>query len=237
MKTNPRRRHRRRRNPARVAAAVRSNPHRRRRHHRRNPARSIIVRANPHRSGRRKSHRYGVGKKALLNGPNMKIAGGALGSIFLVNFVNNYLMTNVLASTVSGMSLLTRSIMGAVIKAGVGYGAAYMIEKKSPELAQGVFLGSLIVAGSDVLNAALAGTSVAAPATSAYLGRNLGSMPFQLSNPRVPVSRKVGQYMQPGGNVRSMVGPVSPTANTFATNMRSVYGGTSAFKTDAWTRQ
>lgn len=159
------------------------------------------------------------GLKAIISSDNLKMAGGALGGTFIANYSCAFICPKL--GNMGG-----NPFVQAAVKLGSAAIAAKVISRWSRPVAQGVLLGGMIVVANDLVRMWLA-KGPASGGTSQYLGR----MSQYLGSGR-------GSVPQVGASVRSLVGPVSPTRNTFGNQpkMGALYGNTGAFKSDAWTR-
>lgn len=160
-----------------------------------------------------------LGLRAIFNAENLKFVGGAIGGTFVANFAAAKIVP-MLPASVQGNPFVV-----AAVKLGASAVTAKVVSRWSRPVAQGVLIGGMIVVANDFIRMYFAGGSTAG-SSAQYLGRNMSQY---LGGPRVPAVNR---------NITSLVGPVSPTAPTFASARRSgaLYGNTSAFPSDAWAR-
>lgn len=163
-----------------------------------------------------------LGLRALVSPDNLKLAGGAIAGTFVVNFTASKVLP-MLPASMSGNPFVV-----AAVKLGTAAVVAKVASRWSRPVAQGILLGGMVVVANDFIRLYFS-TGATAAATSQYLGRGQGG-------------RGMAQYLgaTPGvnRNVRSLVGAVTPTQRTFGggTGLRALYGNTSAFTSDAWSR-
>lgn len=163
-----------------------------------------------------------LGLKALLSRDNLMLAGGAIGGTFVANY-----SCAMIAPRLGNMG--NNPFVQAAIKLGSVAIVAKVTTRWSRPVAQGILIGGMVVVLNDVIRR-FAPQRIAAATQGQYLGGN-------------PRGKGMAQYLgaqpQVGRDVRSLVGAVSPTARTFgnAGGIGGLYGGSSAFKNDAWSRK
>jgi len=157
-----------------------------------------------------------LGLRAIFNADNLKFVGGAIGGTFIANFAAAKVMPMLPASMQSNPFVV------AAVKLGASAVTAKVVSRWSRPVAQGVLIGGMIVVANDFIRMYFSGAT--APKSGQYLGG--GRM-----------SQYLGAAPSPGRNVRSLVGAVTPSAATFGRQgMGALYGNTSAFPRDAWSR-
>lgn len=160
------------------------------------------------------------GLRAVFAQDNIKMVGGAVAGTFIANYGCALICPRL-------GSMGTNPFVQAAVKLGTTALVAKFANRYSRPVAQGILLGGMLVVANDVMRLWM-GTGATTPAVSQYLGKGM-SQYLGATGPRPGVNR----------NIRSMVGPVTPTANTFggaSRGMGALYGNTSAFKSDAWSR-
>lgn len=205
----------------RVAALSISRPSYRRRSSRRSGIRRSFRRRS---GGGRLSGMLGgglFGLGAFTKSDTLKLVGGALGGTFVANYACAFICPKLPSN------LGANPFVQAAVKLAVTGLAAKLVSRYSRPVATGMILGAGLVVANDLIRM-WTGAGATAAATSQYLGRGSMSQYLGAGGPRPMVGR----------NVQSLVGPVTPSAATFgsARGMGAIYGNTSAFKSDAWTR-
>lgn len=168
-----------------------------------------------------------LGLRSVLNRDNLMMAGGAVAAAFVVQWSHGQILKMVATKDASGKSTLPAGsvwlnpFVTAAIKLGITGLAAKVTSRWSRPVATGMLIGGTVVVINDAIAALTRTTATTSSGTAQYLSQYLGAAPT------------------PGRNVRSLVGPVTPTAATFGTGrvgMNALYGNTAAFSGDAWSR-
>lgn len=197
---------------------------------------ATIVRRSPRRAARRSSSRRSyasvgggmLGLRSVLNRDNLMMAGGAVAAAFVVQWSHAQILKMVATRNAQGQSVLpagsvwVNPFVTAAIKLGITAVAAKVTSRWNRPVATGMLIGGTVVVINDAIAALTRSSAPASSGTAQYLSQYLGAAPA------------------PGRNVRSLVGPVTPTAATFGTGrvgMNALYGNTAAFSGDAWSRR
>ncbi len=161
------------------------------------------------------------GLRAVFAQDNIKMVGGAVAGTFIANYGCALICPRL-------GSMGTNPFVQAAVKLGTTALAAKLANRYSRPVAQGILLGGMLVVANDVIRMWMNKGAIAA-STSQYLGGRGMSQYLGAAGGRPTVNR----------DIRSLVGPVTPTAKTFggaSRGMGALYGNTSAFKSDAWSR-
>lgn len=263
----PRRKHRKTKSAAAVSSktkrTMKHRKHRRRKtrvvrnvRRRRRAARRAHRRRNPVRRIRRRNRRrFAVAHviRRIRSNPSsggivsrntLGVAGGAAGMAIL----GCYIPAMTVRMMPNGTSVNTAHLVNAGIKLGIGFLGSKLLRRSSPTIAQGVMVGAIVSVAYDIFSmispmnsapaaaatpGALANTAATAGTQATGTARYLGA-----GRRRRRMSSYLGQYLQPGQPITSMIGPVTAGRRTFgnrAGGLGNIYTSPGVFK-NAWAR-
>lgn len=180
------------------------------------------------------------------------LAGGAAGMVVL----GCYIPGLTVRMMPNGTSVNTAHVVNASLKLGVGFLGSKLLQRSAPTMAQGFMVGAIVSVVYDVFSmispnmcapAAASSPGILANTATAGTGgtQSTGTARYLGARPRrrrmasyLGGRRGMGQYLQPGQPITSMIGPVTAGRRTFgnrAGGLGNIYTSPGVFK-NAWAR-